>query len=552
MDGVGYRYAKPTETDYNAIGEMVFGSVAMAVRSTSLKVHWLTEPTRFLCSQVFVTPVAGAGQHQRASGLNGSGRLRDLSAASIAADAASSSASMDTSSLNSFSLSVSVMHINDQQQQQQQQHDHQLRRNGRSDVGVLNTATATSTHPLDVPGQQQQQQQQKQQHRQQQQHDDNANRTNGANGKESTSAAANNNAVAGLAYSDSGYGGTDPWSNCSSVYYPYNSSTRSSFGSVYSDRGDIQSAVAASVAARKFSIDSSSMMSSAEAAALSSSSRSSTNGMADLGGSGGGDNGDMSDVIGGGGIQRRILRSMTTSFEGRGRSNDCVGYVGDQLQQQWQQQQQLQQAATISATHLTVGGRASNGGSEGCVRTGRRSSAHQTSTTAAAAETHSNPEMMRRFHRTGLGAVGSSAATAAALAARSVGGGGGGGSGSAGSRSRTKLGLAICIQLSDNVETEMQMFCAEHIVLLESMLCRLRANAEAAYANQKRFYQLMLHAWMSTAQWFVDLYTAPRLVEPVWLALSGGHAHNARQLAQGFMQELSWLLNCADTKDTNL
>lgn len=41
-NGYGYRYAKP-ETDYNAIGEMIFGSVAMSFRGTSLKV---SEKTR--------------------------------------------------------------------------------------------------------------------------------------------------------------------------------------------------------------------------------------------------------------------------------------------------------------------------------------------------------------------------------------------------------------------------------------------------------------------------------------------------------------------------
>ena len=36
-NGYGYKYAKP-ESDYNGIGEMVFGSVAMSFRATTLKV----------------------------------------------------------------------------------------------------------------------------------------------------------------------------------------------------------------------------------------------------------------------------------------------------------------------------------------------------------------------------------------------------------------------------------------------------------------------------------------------------------------------------------
>lgn len=37
IDGAGYKYVKP-ENDHNTIGEMVFGSVAMAYRGTALKV----------------------------------------------------------------------------------------------------------------------------------------------------------------------------------------------------------------------------------------------------------------------------------------------------------------------------------------------------------------------------------------------------------------------------------------------------------------------------------------------------------------------------------
>lgn len=36
-DGIGYKYVKP-ENDHHTIGEMVFGSVAMAYRGTALKV----------------------------------------------------------------------------------------------------------------------------------------------------------------------------------------------------------------------------------------------------------------------------------------------------------------------------------------------------------------------------------------------------------------------------------------------------------------------------------------------------------------------------------
>lgn len=55
---------------------------------------------------------------------------------------------------------------------------------------------------------------------------------------------------------------------------------------------------------------------------------------------------------------------------------------------------------------------------------------------------------------------------------------------------RSKIGLAVCIRFTETLEDEMQLFCSEHIALLESMLCRLRAAAEAAYSSPKHFYQV--------------------------------------------------------------
>lgn len=62
----------------------------------------------------------------------------------------------------------------------------------------------------------------------------------------------------------------------------------------------------------------------------------------------------------------------------------------------------------------------------------------------------------------------------------------------------------------------------------------------------------MFQAWLGAAEWLTDLFTAPRLEKPVWLSLSNGTSQQPAQLAQNFMVDLSWLLNCADTKDTNL
>lgn len=224
-----------------------------------------------------------------------------------------------------------------------------------------------------------------------------------------------------IAYSDSGYGGTaDPWTNTSCSSYCRYSSTRSSVGSMYSEKEN----------RRKFSVDSS---------------------IADLTGlqsSGGGGRNDVN-------LQRRILRNMSTSFENRLSSSDFIGFFDDNIPVQQQQQQHMSYPAhTI-------------GGSDGCVIRTRRCSEQ--------IDLRSNPEMFRR--RAAFTAAAAASSSNYQPKMRS-------------SNRRAKLGLAICIKLSDSVEEDMQRFCSEHIALLESMLCRLRANVENAYINKKSFYQV--------------------------------------------------------------
>lgn len=69
-----------------------------------------------------------------------------------------------------------------------------------------------------------------------------------------------------------------------------------------------------------------------------------------------------------------------------------------------------------------------------------------------------------------------------------------------------------------------------------------------------RLLQIMLGAWHSTQQWLNDLFTAPRLNNPVWLTLSSSTLtdRNLTSLASTFMNDLCSLLSSADTKDTNL
>ncbi|CAG9799424.1 unnamed protein product [Chironomus riparius] len=115
---------------------------------------------------------------------------------------------------------------------------------------------------------------------------------------------------------------------------------------------------------------------------------------------------------------------------------------------------------------------------------------------------------------------------------------------------RPRLAVAVCINMSECMEHEMLMFCSEHMVLLEQMIYRLRTAAENAYINRQNFLQLMIKTWHITSQWLVDLFSAPRIVSPVWLSLSTG-VKNSNNLAHEFMHDLCNLLNTADTKDTN-
>lgn len=309
--------------------------------------------------------------------------------------------SLDTSSLSSYSLSLS---------------------NGVSDnLNNLGEKNCLRTNPLDVP--------------------------------------PSDNIIDGrcMAYSagDSGYGGNDVWNTC-----PY-SSTRSSFGSMYSEHESI----------RKLSIDSS------------------VAGDCVLSNSGCNGNSNSNNKISDSSLQRRILRNISTSFETRGSMSDYIGYIGDNCSQN------------------------QTSGSDSCVSRYRRNS--------ETVENRSVPEMIRRKNENG----------------RTI-------------NRRAKLGLAVCITLTESVENEMESFLSEHITLLESILCRLRNIAENAYINRQNFIQIMLKAWHSTSVWIADLFSAPRLQNPVWLTMSCGSSTDG--LANNFMTELCWLLTCADTKDTNL
>ncbi|XP_049297417.1 folliculin-interacting protein 2 isoform X1 [Anopheles funestus] len=118
---------------------------------------------------------------------------------------------------------------------------------------------------------------------------------------------------------------------------------------------------------------------------------------------------------------------------------------------------------------------------------------------------------------------------------------------------KQRLGLAVCIRLNDVMLQDTDTFCSEHMTVFESILCRVRLAVEKAYIRWRLFLQIMLGAWHSTQQWLNDLFTAPRINNPVWLTLSSSTLtdRNLSSLASTFMNDLCSLLSLADTKDTN-
>lgn len=148
-------------------------------------------------------------------------------------------------------------------------------------------------------------------------------------------------------------------------------------------------------------------------------------------------------------LQRRILRNMSTSFENNLSGNDFIGYFEENH-------------TGIHRSNLSIPNSMER----------RRHSEH-------CGESVSNPEMVRKRKTSGKNSLKPPNLHFSSHTPRTKT-----------SQRRPKIGLAVCIRFSESVEDEMQLFCSEHIALLESMLCRLRAAAEMAYGNQKKFHQV--------------------------------------------------------------
>lgn len=145
-------------------------------------------------------------------------------------------------------------------------------------------------------------------------------------------------------------------------------------------------------------------------------------------------------------MQRRILRNMSTSFENHFANNDFIGFFADH------------QNSSSTPSSMTTRRFSDLGG-----------------------ESRSNPEMVRKRKNSSKESLRLPPPHFSSYTTTK---------GKSSTTRRSKIGLAVCITFSDSSEEEMQLFCSEHIALLESMLYRLRTAAEAAYVNHKKFHQV--------------------------------------------------------------
>uniref|UniRef100_A0A1Q3EZQ1 UDENN FNIP1/2-type domain-containing protein n=1 Tax=Culex tarsalis TaxID=7177 RepID=A0A1Q3EZQ1_CULTA len=211
-----------------------------------------------------------------------------------------------------------------------------------------------------------------------------------------------------------------------------------------------------------------------------------------------------------GSFHRRVSKNLTTSFENRLTLADHIGHIDDLSSS----------GATAASSQVTS--------SDGCVGNRNRRNSETV-------------EMNRRKAFSGE----LLSATSTNYQGRPP-------------SKKARLGIALCIQLNESMAQEMEAFCSEHMSIFETMLCRLRVAAENACHRWQQFLQIMLAAWHSTQQWLVDFFTAPRLVNPVWITLSSGGGTSVNwnrtclTIANDFMNDLCSLLSLADTKDTNL
>ncbi|KAL5019218.1 hypothetical protein ScPMuIL_004940 [Solemya velum] len=118
-------------------------------------------------------------------------------------------------------------------------------------------------------------------------------------------------------------------------------------------------------------------------------------------------------------------------------------------------------------------------------------------------------------------------------------------------RKRSKVALGILIGLSDDeVDNKLfESFFFSHITLFESHLEKLRRAVARAYYNKRSFTDILMEAISMFRSEICDLYTAPRLSEPVWLNMMSYSSYRY-VLCEQFMAEFMSLVSKYENKNT--
>ncbi|KAK3091005.1 hypothetical protein FSP39_016401 [Pinctada imbricata] len=119
----------------------------------------------------------------------------------------------------------------------------------------------------------------------------------------------------------------------------------------------------------------------------------------------------------------------------------------------------------------------------------------------------------------------------------------------------TKVAMGILFGLCDDEKaTEnnqlFQNFLFSHITLFEGHLEKLRNGVEKAYYTRKRFVHIVMESLEKFQQDVVDLYTTPRLTEPVWLNMMCFTSYRYK-LCEDFMKEFMGLVSKLENKNTH-
>lgn len=117
-------------------------------------------------------------------------------------------------------------------------------------------------------------------------------------------------------------------------------------------------------------------------------------------------------------------------------------------------------------------------------------------------------------------------------------------------KSKLALGIVFGGDQKQNEQENMifQNFFFSHITLIEGHLEKLKMAVEKAYCSKHKFVDIVMEALEIFRGDIMDLYTTPRLSEPVWLSMMS-HPSYRYQICETFMKELVSLINKFDSKN---